>query len=60
MTDTELVISELGLGNARPSLVPGSKIEGETASTTDVPRQRSTQAKMDVEDSVDNVQTATM
>jgi hypothetical protein len=56
----ELVISELGLGNARPSLVPGSKTEGKTASTTDVPRTRSTQARIDVEDCVDNVQAATM
>ena len=56
----ELVISELGLNSARPSLVPGSKTEGKTTATTHVPWKRSTQARMDVEDSVDNVQTATI
>ena len=35
----ELVISELGLNNARLSLVPGFKTEGTTAATTDVPRK---------------------
>ena len=33
-----IVIKELGPGNARPSMVPGSKTEGETAATADVPK----------------------
>ena len=56
----ELVISKLGLNNARPSLVPGSKTEGKTAATRDTPRKRSTQARIDVEDSIDNIQSAQM
>ena len=56
----ELVISELGLNNARPSLVPGSKTEGKTAATTDTPRKRSTQVRIDVEDGIDNIQSAKM
>jgi hypothetical protein len=56
----ELVISELGLSSARPSMVPGSKTEGRTATSTDVPRKGSTQARIDVQDSIDNIQNATM
>ena len=56
----ELVISKLGFNNARPSLVPGSNTEGETAATTDTPRKRSTQARIDVEDGIDNIQSAKM
>ena len=56
----ELVISELGLNNARPSLLPGSKTDGKTAATTDTPRTRSTQARIDVEDGICNIQSAKM
>ena len=56
----ELVIKEFGLQSARPSLVPGSKIEGTTSATAVVPRKRATQARIDVEDGIDSVQNATM
>jgi len=56
----ELVIRELGINNARPSLVPFSKTKGKTAATTDTPRKRSTQARIDVEDGIDNSQSAKM
>ena len=56
----ELVISELGLNNARPSLVPGSKTEGKTAATAYTPRKRSTQARIEVEDGSDDTQSAKM
>ena len=36
----ELVIKELGLESARPSLVSWSKTEGKTSATADVPRKR--------------------
>ena len=56
----ELVISELGLNNARPSLVPGSKTEGSTAAPTDTPSNRSTQARIDVEEGINNILSAKM
>ena len=55
----ELVIKELGLESARPSLVPGSKTEGKTSATADVPRKRASQARIDVEGGIDSVQSAT-
>ena len=45
--------------SARPSLVSGSKTEGKTSVTADVPRKRSTQARIDVEDGIDSIQNAT-
>ena len=40
-------------------MVPGSKTEGKTIATADLPRKRATQARIDVEDGVDSVQNAT-
>ena len=39
-------------------MVSGSKTEGKTAATTDMPRKRSIQARIDVEDGIDNIQSA--
>ena len=55
----ELIIKELGLESARPSLVPGSKTEGKTSATADVARKRATQARIDVEGEIDSAQNTT-
>ena len=48
-----------GIGECQNIICPGSKAEGKTGVTADVPRKRATQARIDVEDGIDSVQNAT-
>ena len=58
----ELVIKELGLEGAKASLVPGSKTEAKSKGTataaTEAPRNRSTQARLNVADGLDSIESA--
>ena len=59
----ELVIKELGLEDAKPSAVPGSKVESKSKSTDaemeKVARSRSAQKRMEVEKQMDSIESAT-